>query len=140
VLHAVPKQVLQQLDESVPVGRDGAVCLDDQFGVGRRHVRPRGVRHGTQFHLVGRLDDCAMSGEFEEVRHEPLHPVEGVLGLADVGWVAGLAGDVELAFRDVEWVAEVVADDAGELRETLVLTLQFLPRRPLLEFLTSTPR
>jgi hypothetical protein len=54
-----------------------------------------------------------------------LHPFEREANARCVGGVTGLCQQREVAARDRQRVAEVVRDDAGELRESVALAFEF---------------
>jgi hypothetical protein len=92
------------------VGRDGTpALLDERTEVDRRHV----------------IDVPPLAGEAQQVVDQRIHPGERVVKLVKMRAVTLLPGEGEAAVGHLEWIPEVVGDDAREGVEALVLPLEF---------------
>jgi len=129
VLGRIPEQVLEQAKEAAPVGRDSGDGSDPQLRVARLDGRPGVPR--DRLDVDAAEVDCrlAVAGDREDVPDQVFHPFERVVNLRDVELgllveVDDLREDLRATQRHVQRVAEVVADDAGELREPFLPALQ----------------
>ncbi len=82
-----------------------------------------------------RVDNrLAVSRQRQHVVDQLVHPSEGLLCVREVAGVTGLDGHLDAGGGDVQRVAKVVTDDAGELVESFVLALDPLVAFPTVEF------
>jgi hypothetical protein len=114
VLDGVAEQVLQQLLEPARVGVDRS-GVDVEVGGGRLHRVPGVVGDLCEVGPLDLVDGLALPGQRQQVVDQPLHPLQGGLDLVEVGLLALLAEQVDVALRHGQRAAQVVGDDAGEL-------------------------
>jgi len=84
VLHAVPKQVLEQLREPTGVRRDGSRHFDAEVARRRLDVAPRRPGDVGYVDRLRNVEVPTVPGQVEEVVDELLHAVEGCHGLVEV--------------------------------------------------------
>ncbi len=118
MFHSVPEEVLEEATEAIGVGsRRGEVVGDAEVGVGGLDRLPGVFDGGLDGDAVGRVEDGLAAREREDVPDDLVHAVVGVRDRREVLVGAGLFGGPEVGFRDVQWVPEVVAEDAGDLAD-----------------------
>ena len=126
MLHAVRKQVLQELSQPAPVGPDRLRRLHDECRVGGRDVRPTALGERREIDRLQVADALAAPGESQQVVDQRRHAVVGAGHVVEMLGVAVLARQARATLCDVQWVSQVVRDDAGELLQPFFLAFERL--------------
>ena len=124
MFHSVSQQILEQLLESRAVCANCHLPGGAQGRIVRLNVVPAGLRERAEVDRFDGADVVAVAGEREEVVDECLTPLDGGCRGFDVFTVGLILSQFEAGLGHVQWVPEVVGDDARELLQTLVLSLQ----------------
>jgi hypothetical protein len=127
VFDSVAEQILEELLGSAGVCRNLFVGRRPEGCGGRVDSPPATAGECRQVDGLGFVDIFALSCDCENVFDDGFHPFVGVRHVVEILAGAVLSSQFESKLGDVERVAQVVADDAGELVESLAFRLQFPP-------------
>jgi len=117
----VPEEVLEELSEAAPVGQDPPVDVGPKRRVGRVDVLPAPLGESSHVDRLQRGHHPALASQRQQVVDELVHPFVGPTHGPEVLAVTLPARELQAPLGDVQRVPAIVADDACELVEPVVL-------------------
>ena len=117
VLDGIPEEVLEDVPKPVAVGPNGKGGFEFERRPLRRHRLPALADHVRDGNRLGLTDGLALAGEGKRILDDRFHPVEGVHDRLDVRVIVRtlLFEQCDPSLGDVQWIPQVVGDDARKL-------------------------